>query len=274
VTLKPAHRMAVYRDVGELWAEGEKDLRQAKPLDEPGRLFLGFLLGIFLLSGLVLDFLLFLAGPRLSEVGLSVRPFHYSLPLLAGFAAWAGAMAAVHWTWIPAGHGLLRRALSTMTPVVFRIAEAAGVSGDRVRNSYLGVNNVLAGREISGKPGGQILVMVPRCLQRSQCSQDLTESIQNCRRCGECSIASVVELLEGWGGLPRMVTGGSLAQELIGSEKPDVVVAIACERELTAGIRMSRRVPTIAVNNGRPEGPCVNTTVDMEKLKRALRLLP
>jgi hypothetical protein len=68
-----------------------------------------------------------------------------------------------------------------------------------------------------------------------------------------------------------MVTGGSLAQRLIKVQKPDAVVAIACERELVAGLRASWSVPTIAVNNGRPDGPCVNTVVDEQKLADAVR---
>jgi len=53
--------------------------------------------------------------------------------------------------------------------------------------------------------------------------------------------------------------------------RPDVhmVVAVACEQELRAGIRASTK-PVLAVTNIRPNGPCVDTDVDLQEIRRAI----
>jgi hypothetical protein len=52
--------------------------------------------------------------------------------------------------------------------------------------------------------------------------------------------------------------------------RPRLVVAVACERDLTSGIRDAYPLPVIGVFNSRPEGPCFNTRIDLEAVRQAL----
>ena len=265
---------AVAQEIGDLWHGHEVALRQERPLAETSSLFLVLLLSVLLWLGLLAGGLLFLVGPRLGEIGITLRPVHYGVPLAGSILVWLAFVLGVSLKKLPFGQGLFRKMISLAASTVFRFAKLIRVPEDRIKNSYLTVNNVLTRQELTHKPAKAVLMLIPRCLQRAQCSIDLTESVYNCLRCGECSMKAVIESTEGTGLELRMVTGGSLAQRLIRIQKPDAVVAIACERELVAGIRASWSVPTIAVNNGRPEGPCVNTVVDGERLAEAIRLFP
>jgi hypothetical protein len=47
-------------------------------------------------------------------------------------------------------------------------------------------------------------------------------------------------------------------------------VAVACERDLVSGIRDAWPLPVIGLINERPEGPCVNTRVDVAGVARIL----
>jgi hypothetical protein len=71
--------------------------------------------------------------------------------------------------------------------------------------------------------------------------------------------------------LPFVIaTGGTLARKAIVEHKPELIVAVACERDLAAGIYDMRRLPVIGLLNERPEGPCKNTRVDMAALEALL----
>jgi hypothetical protein len=68
-----------------------------------------------------------------------------------------------------------------------------------------------------------------------------------------------------------VATGGTVARNTIKEYRPQGVVAIACERDLTSGIRDMRRFNVLGVLNERPNGPCHNTCVDLKKVRDAIR---
>ena len=68
----------------------------------------------------------------------------------------------------------------------------------------------------------------------------------------------------------RVATGGTLARKWIKETKPKAVIAVACERDLSAGIQDTGELPVLGVLNCRPHGPCLNTDVDVAEIERAL----
>jgi hypothetical protein len=70
-----------------------------------------------------------------------------------------------------------------------------------------------------------------------------------------------------------IVPGGELARQLIRDHNPSRIIAVACERDLVSGIQdVAPVIPTYAVPNCRPEGPCKNTIVDLKLIEEALIL--
>ena len=67
-----------------------------------------------------------------------------------------------------------------------------------------------------------------------------------------------------------VVTGGTAARNAAFRVKPELIIAVACERDLASGIADVRGIPVIGILNERPHGPCHNTTVDMNKLMQTL----
>jgi len=64
-----------------------------------------------------------------------------------------------------------------------------------------------------------------------------------------------------------------MARQLLAEKRPKGVIAVACERDLMAGVQdVKAAVPVIAIANKRPEGPCRNTTIDMTEMENAIRL--
>ncbi len=67
-----------------------------------------------------------------------------------------------------------------------------------------------------------------------------------------------------------VATGGTLARKVIVEKRPKLVLAVACERDLTSGIKDCYPLPVIGILNERPFGPCFNTVVDVSKIDEAL----
>lgn len=68
-----------------------------------------------------------------------------------------------------------------------------------------------------------------------------------------------------------IATGGTLARKIIIENKPNFIIAVACQRDLVEGIQEVFPIPVYGVLNQRPEGPCVNTRVDVSKIEKALQ---
>jgi hypothetical protein len=61
-----------------------------------------------------------------------------------------------------------------------------------------------------------------------------------------------------------------LARRIIVENRPEAIVAVACELDLTSGIQDSYPIPVIGILNDRPNGPCFNTKVDIDKVRDAI----
>jgi len=116
----------------------------------------------------------------------------------------------------------------------------------------------------------KILLLLPHCIQINECDIRLTYNINNCKRCGKCEIKDLIQIAEDNRLTLFVATGGSLARRIIGEIRPDAVVAVACENDLSSGIADIYPLPVIGITNERPCGPCVNTRVDLAKVKDAI----
>jgi hypothetical protein len=86
-------------------------------------------------------------------------------------------------------------------------------------------------------------------------------------------VCELKQLLPKYAFETRIVGGGGLALKMVDELRPEAVIGVACERELVAALKEIRRVPVIAVSNRRPEGPCRNTKVIVDKVDHALWIL-
>ncbi|MFP4201142.1 MAG: DUF116 domain-containing protein [Clostridia bacterium] len=161
-----------------------------------------------------------------------------------------------------------------LLPLAVMIGRVVGIDRDDVQGSFLSVNNALIGGKgrVRLKPS-DVLVLLPRCLQWADCPHKVSEDVHRCKRCGRCSIGEIVSETEKMGVPTFVSTGGTQARRLVKMLRPKVILAVACERELTEGIRDVGSIPVIAVVNERPEGPCYNTAVDPARVNMAIREL-
>lgn len=132
----------------------------------------------------------------------------------------------------------------------------------------ISINNKLVKRE---RPKAEkILLLLPHCLQMNECNIRLTYNIYNCERCGRCEIKDLIQVADENHLSLFIATGGSLARRIVNEVRPEAVVAVACENDLSNGIADTYPLPILGIPNERPFGPCLNTNVDLGKVKEAI----
>jgi hypothetical protein len=162
-------------------------------------------------------------------------------------------------------------ATNILFPVALGLGQMIGIDKDRIKHSFVEVNNYLVKvRDVLAKPA-QVLILAPHCLQHVDCQRKITMDVRNCARCGRCPIDDLLVIAENYGVSMVVVTGGTLARKFVSQAKPRAIVAIACERDLTSGIQDTNPLPVLGVLNIRPEGPCFNTGVNLAKVEDSLR---
>ena len=190
--------------------------------------------------------------------------------LLAGFGLAGIVLTIVRSRPFVPFQGPMRVALNTFFPLVLVLGRIFRIDLDRIKRSFIEVNNNLVqARVIHIKPH-QLLLLAPHCLQNGTCPHKVTGNIDNCQRCGRCSVKKILELRDRYGIRVGMATGGTLARKYIVDYRPRAIVAIACERDLTSGILDANPIPVLGVTNLRPNGPCHNTDFSMEHLEQAI----
>ena len=117
----------------------------------------------------------------------------------------------------------------------------------------------------------EVLVLFSRCLQRSACERKVAEDLANCERCGRCLVARFLELGERYGVQVSMATGGRLAAERARNPSVKAIVAVACGKELRAGIFASLPKAVLARTITWPCGPCKDTTIEFREVEEAVR---
>jgi uncharacterized protein len=157
-----------------------------------------------------------------------------------------------------------------LLPVIEFVGKVMGVDRDRIRQSFVAMNNSLVlSQRMKVKPD-RILVLLPHCIQLADCEIKVTGDIHKCAQCGRCSIKGLVDLGRKYAVDISVATGGTLARKVIVEKRPKLVLAVACERDLTSGIKDCYPLPVIGILNERPFGPCFNTFVDVAKVDTVL----
>lgn len=156
-------------------------------------------------------------------------------------------------------------------PVAATLSQFFRINRNKLRVSFIKVNNSLTIAQRKRIKGDRIMILLPHCLQIDRCNRKITTDIHNCKKCGQCPVGELLKLEEKYNLTFEIVNGGTLARRKVASFKPSGIVAVACERDLTFGIQDVYPIPVYGVINDRPNGPCFNTCVDMTIVEEAIR---
>ena len=155
-------------------------------------------------------------------------------------------------------------------PILVLVGKFIGIGKDQVRRSFVAINNQLVLAEAKKVRTEKLLILLPHCLQNHECTVRITGSVENCKGCGKCKIKDLKEFSEKHNLPIAVATGGTLARRIVIEKKPDIIIAVACERDMTSGIQDSYPIPVFGILNQRPFGPCYDTDVDLELVERGI----
>lgn len=167
-------------------------------------------------------------------------------------------------------NGYINSFMSGIYPFLHMIAKVAKIDTMQLRSFFIEINNILVSSKNYKVDPSKILILTPHCLQDAECKVKITNNPQNCKRCGKCNIKDLLEISEKYGAKFYIASGGTFARKVVSELKPKFIVSVACERDLLSGIQ-DVKIPVIGVVNERPNGPCFNTKVDVEKLDNAIK---
>lgn len=158
-------------------------------------------------------------------------------------------------------------------PIFEFIAKVFNLNIKRFKRDFISLSNYLL--KIDFKKVKHVLLILPHCIQNSECKHRITsDNLENCVRCGKCSIKDILEVTSGIKNLTvYMATGGTSARVGVQKYKPDLIIAIACENDLTSGIRDVKSIPVVGILNFIKDKPCQDTLIDFNLLKKYINLI-
>jgi len=235
-------------------------------------------IGLLVVSCFLLFFLILLVW-YVPLVGL--RSIHPSLPFIyslflaflvlsMGFGGLLLILTVIRGRDILFSQKLRGITAKVLFPLMILMGRFVGVSKEKVQQSFIELNNHLVRSNHRRSRPQRILLLLPHCIQNFDCPIKITGNVKNCKRCGKCEIKDLIELGDEFQVKIAVATGGTLARRIIVENKPEAIVAVACELDLTTGIQDVYPIPVIGILNERPFGPCINTRADIQKVKKAI----
>lgn len=193
-----------------------------------------------------------------------------SILLLAGVLALA--IAVVKGRDIPFPSFRLRGLLIRFfLPLMVMVGGLLRIPRIRIEQSFIEINNQLVSSMGRVFKPENILILLPHCIQYADCKIKVTRDVRGCVGCGMCEIKELVRLSDEFGVDIFVSTGGTIARRKVYEKRPDAIVAVACERDLTSGIQDAYPLPVLGIVNKRPQGYCIGTGVDVLQIQFALR---
>ena len=199
---------------------------------------------VYLVAGLLL-LLIPVAGFGLLGIVLSIT----------SDKAFPGLRNFMHW------------AIEFLLPLALLLGKVFGIDKDKIESSFIEVNNRLVKVKHLKVEPERILILIPHCVQKATCRYKVTIDLANCHKCGLCAIGDLRSMEERYGVRLCIATGGTQARRTVERVRPRAIIAVACERELAAGIQDVGTLPVLAIPLEKPEGPCYNTRIDPAKVR-------
>ncbi len=155
-------------------------------------------------------------------------------------------------------------------PIMVMIGGILRIPRIKIERAFIEINNQMV--RFMGKRyrPERILILMPHCIQFEDCKIKVTKDVRNCVGCGKCEIADLISISDQYGINLFVSTGGTIARRKLYEYRPDAVIAVACERDLTSGVQDAYPLPVLAIVNKRPRGYCVGTGVDINAVKKAI----
>ena len=162
--------------------------------------------------------------------------------------------------------------LKLLFPIIIFSGRILNIPKERIQQSLIEVNNSLVKLKADKVRPDEILLLLPHCLQKSDCTVKLSNNLINCAGCGGCAIKELCSIGINQKIKLALAKGGTEARKVIEEIKPKAVIAVACERDLISGIIDSYPISVFGIVNERPFGYCKDTCINLIAIKEGIEI--
>ena len=147
------------------------------------------------------------------------------------------------------------------------------IENGKISKVFIRFNNAIVLKRCKDISTDSVSILLPHCIQNYECPLKITSTVKNCKECGKCKVGDMLKLQRKYDVKVKVATGGTLARKFLKETKPKLVIAVACERDLIAGIYDAFPMSVYGVFNKRINGPCFNTDLSIEEIESVLEKL-
>ena len=224
----------------------------------PKRLFLGlFLFVSILILSLLLYFRYSIYSPNLANIRYSFIAIVVLLSSVSFFSLLAFGymfLSILKGISLPFLNRLAEKSVTFLYPYILQLGRLLHITQDKIQRSFIEVNNKLVeSRKMQVAPN-ELLVLLPHCLQNNNCLYRVCAILTTATIAALCPRPGPQSLVKRQVNV-RIVTGGTIARKAVKMFKPKLILAVACERDLSSGIIDSFPIPVWGLLNHRPHGP-------------------
>lgn len=154
-----------------------------------------------------------------------------------------------------------------------QIANRVGVEEKELFQLYVEAKNRSQTDSFAATSYNERVLLLPQCLRAKDCPAELGEYGYECKQCGKCIVAEIIQQTKELGYKGTFVMpGGSLAKKILIDLKPKASLGVACSKELIMGSYLCEKVGVIGQGVELLRDGCINTAVDLKTLTDALKI--
>ena len=158
-------------------------------------------------------------------------------------------------------------------PIILILSKLFKIRYQKLQLGFVDLNNSWVIGYLKTHKPKRILFETPICLQSQDCPLNVISDLNHCKECGKCQVCDLRKLSREFDVKAAIFTGSQLAIKLVKDFKPDVIVAIACEKEIMEDIPHIYPYMAYGIVNIRNNGPCLNTRFDYAFARNLFKLL-
>ena len=103
--------------------------------------------------------------------------------------------------------------VSFLYPVLIILGNTLNVPKNEIRKVYIKLNNSYIYSNRYNIEPKDILILIPHCIQKSECKLKITTNVRNCKSCGLCNVKDLIDLQNKYNVDVFIATGGTLARK-------------------------------------------------------------
>lgn len=154
------------------------------------------------------------------------------------------------------------------------IAKSLGLSERLVNYTHIELRNKMNEYGYKKTPLNKRILFLPHCLRNSkECIAEYNDEGLQCKKCGKCQIAEIIDLAKEKGFEKVFVCpGGSMVKKIVMKHKPKAILGVCCYNEANMAFDSLQNAGIATQAALLLKDGCSNTKANIEEIKEKMAL--